>query len=452
MRLRVRPGSTVAGSAVVPGDKSIAHRWLLLAAIARGRSEIRGLPAALDVRSTASCLASCLPDLRPPVDGWLVALPPALDGDRFTSDGPRPRPSVLTLDSPGRRAIEGRGSVLDCGNSGTTLRLLAGVLAAQPGRSTLTGDASLLRRPMERVAEPLRAMGARIATVDGHGPLEVEGARLRGVALVHTVPSAQVKGATLLAGIAADGDTEVLEPAATRDHTERALAALGGPVRIDGRRIVVQAFDPPPFAADVPGDVSSAAFLLVAAALTGGSLAVEGCGLNPTRTAFLDVLGRMGVPVAAEVLATSLGEPSGSLAMRPPTELVGTTVSAAELPLLIDEVPALAALAVHARGETVFEGAGELRVKESDRLEALARGIVAACGEAEVRGDALAVAGGGLTGGLVDPRGDHRIAMAAAVAGLAARGDVVVEGAECADVSFPGFAATLRSLGADVEG
>lgn len=452
MRLRVRPGPSLSGSVSVPGDKSIAHRWLLLAALARGRSEIRGLPLALDVRSTAACLATCLPELRPPVEGWLGAAPSALDGDRFTSDGPRPRPPILTLESPGSAALEGRGSVLDCGNSGTTMRLLAGMLAARPGRSTLTGDASLLRRPMERVAEPLRSMGARIGTDEGHGPVEIEGGALHGITFAPTMPSAQVKGALLLAGIGAEGVTEILEPAATRDHTERALAALGGPVHVDGRTIVVTAFDPPAFAAEVPGDVSSAAFLLVAAGLTGGRIEVEACGLNPSRTAFLGVLERMGLTVRQETLATSLGEPSGRLELRSPTSLVGTRVSAEELPLLIDEVPALAALAVHARGETVFEGAGELRVKESDRLEALARGIVGAGGEAEVRGDALWVAGGGLSGGTVDPNADHRIAMAAAVAGLAARGEVVVEGAECADVSFPGFAATLRSLGADVEG
>jgi 3-phosphoshikimate 1-carboxyvinyltransferase len=331
------------------------------------------------------------------------------------------------------------------------MRLLCGVLASCGFRSELVGDESLSARPMERVAEPLRAMGAEVRTTDGHAPIAVRGGSLRGIDHVGAVASAQVKGAVLLAGVAAEGETSVREPAPTRDHTERALEHLGAPVRSDDGRVRVEAFQHEGFAASVPGDVSSAAFLLAAAGLTGTAIELSDVGLNPSRTRVLEVLGRMGVRTTAVVAREELGEPLGILAVEAGAVLRPTTVSAQELPLLIDEVPVLAMLAAHAPGETRFVGAGELRLKESDRLAGLAGAIRALGGEAAVEGDDLAIAGGGLRGGIASSRGDHRMAMALAVAALAADGPVVIEHMEAADVSFPGFAETLAALGARVD-
>jgi 3-phosphoshikimate 1-carboxyvinyltransferase len=455
MRIRIAPGGPIGGAAEVPGDKSISHRWLILAATARGPSEITDLPVALDVRSTARCMAALAPAARPSLEGWLAAPSDAGQAQRSTSNEARPRPSRsrLHLRAEGRAALEAPVAELDCGNSGTTMRLLAGVLASAPFEAVLTGDESLRARPMERVARPLRAMGATVETTDGHPPIRIRGGRLHGISFRCPVPSAQVKGAVLLAALAAEGETVVLEPAPTRDHTERALAHLGAPIRVPAPgEVHLSAFQHAGFSARVPGDVSSAAFLIAAAALTGGELRVEGVGLNPSRTRFLEVMARMGVRAEPRVLGEELGEPVGEIHVRPSAELVGTTVPAEELPLVIDEVPVLAALAAHARGESRFAGAGELRVKESDRLEGLAAMVRALGGSAAVEGDDLVLAGGGLQGGLADACGDHRMAMAAAVAGLGARAEVEVEGAEVADVSFPGFVETLRALGASIEG
>jgi 3-phosphoshikimate 1-carboxyvinyltransferase len=332
------------------------------------------------------------------------------------------------------------------------MRLLAGVVASSSFTSVLTGDASLLARPMERVAEPLRRMGAELSTTEGRPPLVVEGRRLHGIRFGTPVPSAQVKSAVLLAGLEAEGETTVVETTPTRDHTERALAHLGAPVVHDGAEVSVSAFAHSGFAAEVPGDVSSAAFLVAAAALTGGELTLEGVGLNPTRTRFLEVMERMGVITRAEVRGTQLGEPVGDLHVLARDVLRGTTVLADELPLVIDEVPVLAVLAAHAAGDSWFLGASELRVKESDRLGGLAELVRSLGGHAAVEGDDLVVAGGGLEGGSADACGDHRIAMALCVAALAARSPVEVEGVEVADVSFPGFLQTLRGLGARIGG
>jgi 3-phosphoshikimate 1-carboxyvinyltransferase len=262
-----------------------------------------------------------------------------------------------------------------------------------------------------------------------------------------------VKSAVLLAGLAAEGQTTVREPAATRDHTERALEHLGAPVRLEGgTSVTISAFQHGGFRARVPGDVSSAAFLVAAAALTGSELEVRGVGLNPSRTHFLAVMGRMGIRTESRVTAAELGEPVGDLHVAACDAPIGTSVEAWEMPLVIDEVPVLAALAAHARGESRFAGAGELRVKESDRLGGLADMLRTLGGHAGVEGDDLVVAGGGLEGGTGEARGDHRMAMAIAVASLAARSPVAVEGMEAADVSFPRFVETLKALGARIEG
>jgi 3-phosphoshikimate 1-carboxyvinyltransferase len=333
------------------------------------------------------------------------------------------------------------------------MRLLMGILASVRFSSTLSGDDSLRTRPMERVAIPLRRMGASVLTAEGHPPVTVEGAALHAIRHESPVPSAQVKGAVLLAGLEAEGTTTVIETSPTRDHTERALAHLGAPVRFARPgEVSVSAYRHEGFSASVPGDVSSAAFLVAAAGLTGGALTVRGVGLNPSRTRYLAVMERMGLRTRIRTTATEVGEPVGDLEVLPCDGLVGTTVEPSELPLVIDEVPVLAALAAHAEGDSWFLGAAELRVKESDRLGGLAEAIRSLGGAAAVEGDDLVVAGGGLAGGVGRARGDHRMAMAAAVAGLAARSEVEVEGIDAADVSFPGFVQTLRALGAAIGG
>ncbi len=453
MRIRVSPGSTLGGETAVPGDKSIAHRWLILAATADGASRLVGLPPSLDVRSTASCLAKVCPKARPALDLWARNAPSAVEAGGSTWNGADPKARVATLE------VEGEGwsglvhpdADLDCGNSGTSMRLLAGVLAAAPFRSVLVGDPSLSSRPMERIAEPLRRMGASVTTHDGSAPLVVEGGHLHGIRHEMTMASAQVKSAILLAGMAAAGETTVVEPAATRDHTERLLAALGAPVRLDARSVTVSAFAHPGFDGRVPGDLSSAAFLVVAAATTGGEVAIRDVGLNPTRSHYLEVMARMGVSTSLEVESEEMGEPVGTLRVHRVDGVQPTEVGPDELPLVIDEVPALAALAAQANGVSRFRGAGELRLKESDRLRSMTEGISGLGGRAEQDGDDLLIGGARWAGGRAATAGDHRIAMALVAGALGAHRACEIAGMESADVSFPGFVATLRRLGAAIE-
>jgi 3-phosphoshikimate 1-carboxyvinyltransferase len=358
---------------------------------------------------------------------------------------------TLDLQGKGRRSLHRPGDELDCGNSGTTMRLLAGLVSPSKFETVLAGDPSLSARPMDRVALPLREMGADVTTTDGHPPITIRGSELRGIRFEPDVPSAQVKGAVLFAALAGDGTTTVRERVTTRDHTERLFRALGAPIHSDGTEIALEGpFQHEGFPGTVPGDPSSAAFLLGAGALTGGHVTIVGVGLNPSRLHHLDVLGRMGVQVEIEVEREELGEPVGSMRLGPIGALQPVDVSADELPLVIDEVPLLAALATHANGLSRFEGAGELRVKESDRLSFLAQGVRGLGGEAVEEGDDLVLGGGGLAGGSASSAGDHRLAMALAVAALAARKPSEIDGIESAAVSFPGFVGLLHSLGADV--
>jgi 3-phosphoshikimate 1-carboxyvinyltransferase len=305
---------------------------------------------------------------------------------------------------------------------------------------------------MERVAEPLRAMGADVMTEDGHPPLTIHGRELRGIRFEAVVPSAQVKSAVLLAALVADGPTAVIEPVPTRDHTERALGALGAPLRQTEAGVLLDGpFQQDGFRGRVPGDPSSAAFLLGAAALTGGGLTLVGVGLNPTRLAFVEVFRRMGLEVDIEPDGQEIGEPVGTMRLAPSGTLSPVRVAAGEVPSVIDEIPILAALAAHADGASRFEGAAELRVKESDRLSVLAEGLRALGGDADAEGDDLVVGGGGLAGGSARSAGDHRMAMALTVAAMAARKPSQIDGVESAAVSFPGFFGLLASLGADVE-
>jgi len=453
MDIEVRPGSTLHGALAVPGDKSIAHRWLILSVTATGTSRLLGLPPSLDVRSTASCLSAVVPKARPSLDVLGGEASSAVEGGGSTWNEEVEVSAFGPLEVQG----EGRGSLqeptrdLDCGNSGTSMRLLAGVLAAAPFRCVLIGDESLSLRPMERIASPLRAMGADVETTEGHPPVSIGGGQLHGIRFEPSVASAQVKSSVLLAGVAADGVTTVIEPAATRDHTERALSALGASVELDGLSVSVRRFQHGGFDARVPGDPSSAAFLIAGAALTGSRLTVRGVGLNPSRLQFLSVMERMGVRTRVEVEGSEVGEPVGSIEVEPSEGVHAVRVEADELPLIIDEVPVLAALAAHASSDSWFIEAAELRVKESDRLGAIATGIRALGGSAAAEGSDLVIAGGGLEGGRADAGGDHRIAMALTIAALGARTPCRIDGVDAADVSFPGFVATLRRAGADLE-
>jgi 3-phosphoshikimate 1-carboxyvinyltransferase len=443
----VRAGRPISGSVPVPGDKSIAHRLLILAATALGGSRIRRLPPGLDVMATARVLSALAPSAGSGLDRWLRQAELQVGTPRKNGAVDR---SEVRVEGEGWPGLRETAAELECANSGTTMRLMSCVLAGAPFRSVLTGDVSLSNRPMERVALPLRAMGADISTTDGRPPLEIRGGALHEIEWSMDVASAQVKGAVLLAGLVAEGRTVIKEPAPTRDHTERLLEALGAPVERLEDGAAVRAFQHEGFDVVVPGDVSSAAFLIAAAAVSGGSVTIRDVGLNPSRLAFLDVTRRMGVAARTEPEGMELEEPFGRMESST-NALTATGVTANELPLLIDEVPALAAIAVHANGETRFEGAGELRVKESDRLTALADGLCELGGDARVEGSTLVIGGGGLEGGATTARGDHRLAMAFTVAALGARGPSSVDGIESADVSFPGFAHVLASLGADVE-
>jgi len=416
------PTDRIAGTVRPPGDKSISHRYALLAALADGPSVLTNFAPGADCASTLACLAAL--------------------GVAIERSG-----AEVHVEGRGLRGLAAPAGVLDCGNSGSTLRMLAGVLAAHPFTATLSGDASLCRRPMRRIITPLERMGARVTAAADRPPLTVTGGPLQGIDFTPEVPSAQVKSAVLLAGLQARGDTTVREPAPTRDHTERALAAFGAAVRRTGPAVTVaggQRLRGGRFA--IPGDVSSAAFWAVAAAaLPGSRIELVDVGLNPTRIAFLDVLARAGAAVQIEEAGALAGEPVGRVvvAAGTPRPLV---IGPAEVPGLIDELPALAAWAALA-GEIEVSGAGELRAKESDRISALVAGLRALGAEADERPDGFRVRGGHRpAGGTADACGDHRLAMAFALVALGARGPSVVQGAEAVAVSYPEFFEVLDVL------
>jgi len=416
----------VRGAVRPPGDKSISHRALMLAALARGTSEFTGLLTGEDVKSTARVLRQLGADIS------------AIGAGTVTVRGSR-------LSSPASR--------LHCGNSGTTARLLLGILAGQRFPATLTGDASLRRRPMRRVTEPLRAMGARIDDTHGDAlPLTIRGGRLHPLTYTTPVASAQVKSALLLAGLTGNVAVTIREPYRSRDHTERLLVHLGlGLHERDGAIV----YEPiarsilPSFRLSVPGDASSAAFLVVAAVLAeGGELLVEHVGVNPTRTGFLVVLERMGAHVERVNLRDEGGEPVADLIARPPAALRGTDVSAAEVPTLVDEVPILAVLASRAAGETTFREVGELRVKESNRLELIAANLRAVGVDAQARGNDLHVQGTTRPPrGRVETARDHRLAMAFAVLGTIPGADVRLSERASVSISYPRFFSDLRRIG-----
>jgi 3-phosphoshikimate 1-carboxyvinyltransferase len=398
----------------MPGDKSISHRVAIFAALADGKSRFDHFSEAGDCRSTLRCL-----------EGLGVAVE--------HSGG------AVSIAGRGPGALRPPARTLDAGNSGSTLRMLAGVLAARPFTTVLDGDASLRARPVERVAVPLRAMGARVETTGGRPPLRIDGGTLEGIAHTLEVASAQVKTAILLAGLQAEGSTSVTEPAASRDHTERLLPCFGVPVRRDGRTVsLAGGARPTPFDMTVPGDPSSAAFLIVAALVVPDArVRIEGLSMNPGRIAFLDVLRRMGGVIRSGV-DHETPEPMGWIEAET-SSLRGTDVGAAEVPALIDELPVLAVAGALAAGIFRVEGAAELRVKESDRIASIAEGLTRMGARIEERPDGLLVEGGRLRGAAVRSHADHRVAMALAVAALAAEGETLIEGAGCAAASFPGF-------------
>lgn len=431
--MKVAPAAQVSGHVAVPGDKSISHRAVLLGALSEEDTHIRGFGRAGDTESTIAAVRTL-----------------GADVDELGHDELIVRKARLS---------RSESHVVDCGNSGTLMRLLAGLLVGQTGLSSqsvqarkteLTGDESLTMRPMERIAAPLRRMGADIETTDGHAPLVIRSVEsLQGIDYELPVASAQVKSAVLLAGIGAQNETTVVEPYPTRDHTELMLESAGVRVRQRPTSVTVQ-----PAASlhlsevEVPGDISSAAPLLAAAALIPGSdLTVHDVGLNPRRTGFLDVLERMGARLSIFNRRKAGREHMGDVQIEH-GELVAVEVGADEVPLLVDELPLVALVASHARGTSVVRGARELRVKETDRIDAVADGLRACGARIRAREDGWEITGvpTRLRGGRVDARGDHRIAMLGAVAGLASREGVDVQGAEMVAISFPGFFELLESV------
>jgi 3-phosphoshikimate 1-carboxyvinyltransferase len=426
--MRCGGAAPLRGVLRVPGDKSISHRALLFAAMADGPTTISRLAGGDDVRHTAAALASIGVELATTSD--------EVGGER------------LVVRGRGVDAMHEPSDVVDCGNSGTTMRTLAGLLAGRPFLAVLDGDASLRTRPMRRVVDPLRAMGA---TIDGReggalAPLSVRGGHLRGITHSPSVASAQVKTALVLAGLQAEGVTIVTEPARSRDHTERMLRALGAPVEVDGLSVRVRAGAPEPFDLVVPGDPSSAAFWCVAAAITPGSeVTIADVGLNPTRLGFVDVLRRMGASIEVRVTGTNLGEPVGELHIRA-TSLVATAIGAEEMANVQDEIPVLAVAAAFADGVTEITGAQELRVKESDRIATVAALLGALGVGVETADDGLSIRGGVPRPGRFESHGDHRLALAAAVAAHALDGESSVAGWSAASVSYPEFLAHLGEL------
>jgi 3-phosphoshikimate 1-carboxyvinyltransferase len=421
----VKPAARAAGCLRVPGDKSISHRYAMLAALADGRSTIRGYLAGADCLSTLACLRAL---------GVVM---------RGTPE------SHIEIEGRGLRGLTAAAHPLDAGNSGTTMRLLSGIVAAHEFRTMMGGDASLSRRPMKRVIRPLTEMGAAIGSEDGRPPLTIDGARLRGITHQPEVPSAQIKSAVLLAGLQADGETSVLEPVGTRDHTERAFHEFGvdvkktgnaigvvGGQRLTGRDLVV------------PGDVSSATFWIALAAGTpGADIEIEGVGLNPSRTAMLAIARRAGARIDITIDKEDGGEPVGRLRVQygSPTSFA---IEAHEVPGVIDEIPGLAALgALLPEGaEMRVHGAGELRVKESDRISCLAAGLTAMGASVEEYPDGFRILARRLTGGTADAVDDHRLAMAFAIAATGAARPTTILGASSVDVSYPGFFDALERL------
>lgn len=425
----VNPGGTLVGRLRVPGDKSISHRVVMLGALASGDSRATGFLQSEDTRATIAAFQAMGVNIH------------------VTDDG------GIDIRGGGLHGLRSAAAPLDLGNSGTSARLLTGLLAGQDFSSDIVGDASLMRRPMNRVVEPLRQMGARIETsAAGTLPLHIQGSPLHGIDYTMPVASAQLKSCLLLAGMYAAGETVVHESSPTRDHTERMLAACGWPLERNssGSLHIISGAELRPFDIEVPADISSAAFYLAGASLAPGSdVLLESVGINPTRAAVIDILKMMGADIEIMNRRELAGEPVADLRVRY-APLQGIEIPEALVPIAIDEFPAILVAAAVAEGTTVLQGAAELRIKESDRILTMAEGLQALGIEAEPRSDGMVVQGGRFSGGRVNSYGDHRIAMAFAMAALIADDTVIID--DCANVatSFPGFVDAARSVGLDI--
>jgi 3-phosphoshikimate 1-carboxyvinyltransferase len=422
------PVERVDGVVRVPGDKSISHRAVMLGAVANGTTDIHGFLPGEDCLATLAAFAAMGIEIE------------------------RPGETVVQIHGRGPNGLSAPSAPLDLGNSGTAMRLLSGLLAGQNFDSVLTGDASLMQRPMDRVADPLRAMGAEIVTDNGCPPLTITGnQRLHEIDYVMPIASAQVKSALLLAGIYAAGPVSITEPAVTRDHTERMLAAFGLPVRREGNRVTLRPGGPlTGTRIDVPGDLSSAAFLILAACLAGeGELVLDHVGLNPTRTGILRIFELMQADIEVHAQTDVGGEPVGQITVRP-CQLVGAEIPPEVVPLAIDEFPLVFVAAALAKGETVISGATELRQKETDRIRVMANGLKALGTEIHEHADGAVIRGGKLSAGTIDSGGDHRVAMAFAVGAVAAEGPIRINDTKNVATSFPGFVEIAASVGLNI--
>lgn len=425
--LKIKPVKLLKGCIQVPGDKSVSHRAAILSALAEGTTRINNFLTAADCLSTVDCLKN----LGVKIEG--------------------PENNCLVVHGTGPSGFKEPADVLNAGNSGTTMRLLTGVLASLPFFSVITGDRSLRERPMGRIVAPLSKMGAKIAgrRENTRAPLAITGRRLKAIRYATPVASAQIKSALLLAGLQAEGETIITEPALSRDHTERMLEHFGVPVTRSG--LTVSLRGPCRLRAvrdfTVPGDISSAAFFIVAASIIPESdITIVGTGINPTRTGILDALRQMGADITLQNVREECGEPVADIRVRH-APLKGISIGADTIPRLIDEIPVLAVAAAVARGETVITGAEELKYKETDRIKAIVTELKKMGAKIEELPGGMVIAGNTqFAGGHCYSWGDHRMAMALAVAGLAAKKETVIEGASCIKISFPGFINVLNSL------
>ena len=429
MHFKVSPSKVEDAKVTVPGDKSVSHRALMLGSIADGRTDVSGFLVGEDCLQTLAAMRAL---------GVSIA---------------QPGPTEISIDGVGLQGLKASATALDLGNSGTAMRLMAGLLSGQVFDSVLTGDASLTGRPMGRIITPLSQMGAKIDSNNGKPPLHIHGrSGLRAIDYELPIASAQVKSAVLLAGLYANGTTRVIEPAVTRDHTERMLRSMGVQVTSKGHRISVpggQALTG--CRVRVPADLSSAAFVILAALLAeNADIVIANVGVNPTRSGVIDILQSMGADISLENSRRLGEEPVADIRVRS-SELSGTVVDPAVVSLAIDEFPVLFVAAAAATGSTVFSGIGELRVKESDRIAAMAEGMRRLGITVDESPDGAVVQGGDFTGGTVESFGDHRVAMSLAVAGTIADGEVVVRNVDAVDTSFPDFCSCMASIGADIQ-
>ena len=422
--MKFRKCGSLRGELTIPGDKSISHRSVMFGSLARGTTEIHDFLQGADCLSTISCFRSM--------------------GVEIENNG-----NCVLVHGNGLHGLKKPDSVLDCGNSGTTTRLISGILSAQDFCVTLTGDASIQKRPMKRIIHPLSQMGAKIRSVNGNdcAPLEIEGTRLHGIHYLSPVASAQVKSAVLLAGLYADGETKVTEPFLSRDHTERMLRSFGA--EVENRETTARILPAKELYGQkirVPGDISSAAFFLAAGLIVPGSeILLKHVGINPTRDGILRVCQAMGGNITL-LNETAEGEPAADILVKSGS-LHGTVIEGAIIPTLIDELPVIAAMACCAEGDTIIRDAAELKVKESNRIEVMVRNLSAMGADVEETEDGMIIHGGRpLHGAVIDSRLDHRIAMTFAVAGCMAEGETEILGAECVSISYPGFYEDLKNL------